>query len=127
MINICVQNIQNIKPVLVYLNLSCLTMMIHCFRFIVIFHHRQQSDLKEWNELAEDEPDVDHPHIRSWREFFHHTEERVNRITDIFSYLMKSVVMTSITVRFTVKAASKKKDLKKVVEYVMPSNKKVGK
>ena len=39
---------------------------------------------------------------------------------------MNSVVITSITVRFTVKAASKKKDLKKVVEYVIPSSKKVG-
>ena len=34
---------------------------------------------------------------------------------------MKSVVSTNKTVRFTVRAASKKKDLKKVEEYVMPS------
>ena len=43
------------------------------------------------------------------------------------SYLIKSVVMTSITVKLTVRAASKKKGLKKVVEYVIPSRRKVGK
>ena len=42
-------------------------------------------------------------------------------------YLIKSVVMTSITVKLTVRAASKKKGLKKVVEYVIPSRRKVGK
>ena len=41
--------------------------------------------------------------------------------------LMKIVVITSIVVRFTLKAASKKKGLKKVVAKVMAVNRRVGK
>ena len=41
--------------------------------------------------------------------------------------LMKMVVITSMVVRFTLKAASKKKGLKKVVAKVMAVRSKVGK
>ena len=40
---------------------------------------------------------------------------------------MNNVVMTNMTVKLTVRAASKKKGLKNVVEYVIPSRRKVGK
>ena len=41
--------------------------------------------------------------------------------------LMKMVVMTSMVVRFTLRAASKKKGLKKVVAKVMAISKRDGK
>ena len=42
------------------------------------------------------------------------------------AYLMNNVVITSIVVKFTVKAASKKKDLKKVVAKVIPKRRNDG-
>ena len=42
------------------------------------------------------------------------------------AYLMNNVVITSIVVKFTVNAASKKKDLKKVVAKVIPKRRNDG-
>ena len=45
----------------------------------------------------------------------------------LFITLMNKVVITSITVRFTVSADSKKKGLKKVVAYVIATRSRDGK
>ena len=45
---------------------------------------------------------------------------------NISMLLMKMVVITSMVVRFTLKAASKKKGLKKVVAKVMANRRKEG-
>ena len=60
---------------------------------------------------------------------------KINQTSTILTYevggsfsitLMKIVVITNIVVKFTVKAASKKNDLKKVVQYPIKIRSRVG-
>ena len=63
--------------------------------------------------LAEDEPDVNHFDVRGGGQALHLADEDCG--------------ITSMGVRFTLKAASKKKGLKKVVAKVIAIRRRVGK
>ena len=86
-------------------------MVVNFVLFIVEFPHCDQNDLYEWYELTTDQPDVHQPHIRSGWQLFHHTSKTFSKIPTDLTYLINKVVSTNMTVRFTVKAASKKKAL----------------
>ena len=79
----------------------------------VILHSGEENNLYKRNHLAEDQPDVNHLDVRGGGK------------PSIL--LMKMVVITSMVVRFTLKAASKKKGLKKVVANVIAVRRRVGK
>ena len=66
-----------------------------------ILHNSEEHHLSKGNQLAEDQPYVDHLDVRGG-----------GRPSIL---LRKMVVITSMVVRFTLKAASKKNGLKKVV------------
>ena len=72
----------------------------------------EDGDLQEGEQLANDQPDVDHPDVGGGGQLLHNTVTRppspFGMILNItLSDLTKSVVVTNITVRFTVTAASK--------------------
>ena len=81
--------------------------------FSLQFQYGEQDDLQEGNQLTVDQPDINQPDVGCGGQLLHHTEgnrvqNRVNeKIRPKNTHLMKSVVETSITVRFTVTAASK--------------------
>ena len=79
----------------------------------MVLHSGKKYNLNKWNHLAKDKPDVDHFDVRGG--------------SKPFILLMKMVVITSMVVRFTPRAASKKKGLKKVVAKVIAVKRSVGK
>ena len=82
-------------------------MVVNFVLFIVKFPHCYQNDLYEWDELTADQPDVHQPYIGGGWQLFHHTLKTLSMISTDLWYLIKRVVRTNITVRFTVRAASK--------------------
>ena len=83
-------------------------MVVGFIIFIVEFSHCKQNDLYEWDKLTKDQPDVHHSHIRGGWQLLHHTlKSFFSKIATGLTYLMKRVVMTNMTVRLTVRAASK--------------------
>ena len=82
--------------------------------YSVVLHRGEEDDLSKGNHLAENEPDVDHLDVGGGG----------GRLSIL---LMKIVVITSIVVRFTLRAASKKNGLKKVVAKVIAVSIIVGK
>ena len=79
----------------------------------MILHSGEQDNLNKRIDLAKYQPDVNHLDVRSG-----------GRLSIL---LMKMVVITNMVVRFTLKAASKKKGLKKVVAKVIAVRRRVGK
>ena len=82
-------------------------MVVNFVLFIVEFPHCDQNDLYEWDELSTDQPDVHQSHVGGGWQLLHHTSETISKISTYQTYLMKRVVSTNMTVRFTVRAASK--------------------
>ena len=76
--------------------------------FIVNFPQCEENDLYEWDELSTDQPDVHQSHIGGGGQLLHNTSRNffLELSTDLI-YLMKRVVMTNMTVKLTVRAASK--------------------
>ena len=79
----------------------------------VELHSSKENDLSERNHLAKNKPDINHLDIIGGGK------------PSIL--LMKMVVITSMVVRFTLKAASKKKGLRKVVANVIAVRRREGK
>ena len=76
--------------------------------FIIKFPQCEQNDLYEWDELSADQPDVNQSHIGGGWQLLHHTSKTLlSKLSTYLTYLMKRVVSTNMTVRFTVRAASK--------------------
>ena len=66
--------------------------------------------LNKRNQLTKNQPNIDKSNIGCCRQLLHHTEDSesiVFLLVSQYSDLMKRVVVTSITERFTVTAASK--------------------
>ena len=83
-------------------------MVVGFIIFIVEFPHCKQNDLYEWDELTTDQPDIHQPHIGSRGQLLHHTSKLYFlKIATDMTYLMNRVVSTNMTVRLTVRAASK--------------------
>ena len=109
-------------------NISSRSMMVDFHLLGIKLSQCEQHDLNEGNQLSEDEPDVHHADIGCGRQLFHHAstvEVKISSSSGI-CYLMNNVVMTSITVKLTVRAASKQKGLKNVVEQVIRRRRKEG-
>ena len=70
-----------------------------------------KSHQHEGCKLGSNEPDVNQSQVGSWWKFLHYAEKLINNTfcSRIFAptHLTNNVVATSITVRFTVTAASK--------------------
>ena len=82
-------------------------MVVNFIIFIVKLPQSNQNDFYEWDELSADQPDVNQSHIGGGWQLLHHTSETISKISTYQTYLMKRVVSTNMTVRFTVRAASK--------------------
>ena len=65
--------------------------------------------LNKRNQLTKNQPNIDKSNIGCCRQLLHHAEDGVSFVLLVSQYsnLMKRVVVTSITERFTVTAASK--------------------
>ena len=85
-----------------------MAMVVSFIFFIAKLPQCKQNDFYECNELSTDQPDVHQSHIGGWGQLLHNTSRNffLELSTDLI-YLMKRVVMTNMTVRFTVRAASK--------------------
>ena len=82
-------------------------MVVNFIIFIVKLPQSNQNDFYEWDELSADQPDVNQSHIGGGWQLLHHTLKNCLRCPLHLTYLMKRVVSTNMTVRFTVRAASK--------------------
>ena len=84
-----------------------MAMVVDFIFFIVNFPQCEKNDLYEWNELPTDQPDVHQSHIGGGWQLLHHTLKTFSTISADLTNLINKVVRTNITVRLTVRAASK--------------------